>query len=242
MKKVEHVQGLLNGVYLPQAENNNANKVKIEGDRQRLPSKSANIRLGFELVTDRTAEAFAALCCETDATNSPKIESGRFKLDPVKYRRITEPYMANLGIVSDTEKLVNNYESDIQKELYKEENLDLATLYFDDPMVKLLLNIAAQKEDLRAQIYRAPKSEAIDIAKDFTKKLKSRIKEVVETYKEQEKEASEMMANPLAGLTVAQPTQVSRQRDNTGAPRASAFADTAKSQENEKRKTKGNCV
>lgn len=141
-EKIEQVQALLNSVFLMEAENNNLNQaLKIEGKRERLPSKSANLSTGFAVLNDEVAESFAALCCQTEEDGSLKTENGRYLLDPVKYKEITEPFLAQLGIVSNVAALVNRYETDIRPAITQDLYLEVG-----HPEVDKVLDTATQKK------------------------------------------------------------------------------------------------
>jgi hypothetical protein len=94
----EEVQGLINSIYLENAEENDRNKIKIWGERARLPSVTAYPDFSFEQVRAESIGPFVKMCCETDATGEPKMEDGHYTLDQVKLDHIKNTYLSNLKV------------------------------------------------------------------------------------------------------------------------------------------------
>lgn len=146
-EKIEQVQGLVNSLFLENAENRTQNKVKISGNRSRLPSKTSYVNFAFSQVTETLAESFAKLCCKTTQTGNLLQQEGNFVLDPAKLQAITEAYLKNIGILSEREKYINLFENEMQAQLKQE---DFCALHYQEQDVQEILNTHQQKKELRA--------------------------------------------------------------------------------------------
>lgn len=185
-EKIEQVQALVNAIFMPGAENKSENKIKITGDRERLPSKTSNVDYGFEIITPEHTTAFAQLFCETDTEKVPaKNTEGTYSLDPAKLKSVTSAYRAKLGIISNEERSVmektSTYETQIVPLVQHDNLLDNPT----EKDVLELMDIPAQKEDLRIALYRVPENKQANAYQQFLQAQKDKIAAVVEKYKPQ---------------------------------------------------------
>lgn len=150
-EKIEIVAALANSVFLADAENNPSNKVPLSGQRRRVPSKTVNYDFGFRVIPAELAEAFAKMVAKTDASDNLIVENGKYILDDRKVRTITEPYFANLDIRTPREKLINQFENQMQKIIAQ---FDLLP-HYDHNEVKELLDLDAQKKEVRKLLLNA---------------------------------------------------------------------------------------
>ncbi|WP_340199666.1 leucine-rich repeat domain-containing protein [Ascidiimonas sp. W6] len=219
-EKIEQVQALVNSVFLENAEQRSSNIVKIAGDRARIPSKTSNIEFGFKQITPEAAQSFAALCCITDTNDKPLQTNDKYTLDPVKYKEITEPYLAKIGVVSEVENLVGKFESEMQNLLL--DNMDLLTDHMNNNDVNALLNTTQQKNDLRKELYKAPKEGLPKVYDTFLAQKKSEMKTVSEKYTLAEAKPEQILLQSIENtlnlnmFKVAQPTKMADTKGNTG--------------------------
>ncbi len=161
-ERIEQVQGLLNTVYLEGAENNVDNPIRITGDRQRLPSKTAHQDFAFQQLQGHTraelVDTFTQLVCTTNEHGQTRNEAGTYALDPLKMSMIREPYMAKLGLVTNVEKHINKVEEEMRGVLAQ--HSDLFSTYYDNPKAQGLINIDTQLNVLRKGLYQASDKEA----------------------------------------------------------------------------------
>lgn len=129
------------------------------------------------------------MVCKTKDNETLDEEKGKYILDPQKLRVITEPYLAGLGIISQIEKYVNEYEQKIQGSLRV---THVALYHFDEEDVKLVLDIPKQKEELRTLLIKATDGQ---IEKVFTKYLYQKQSEII---------GSEIKHQDLAAMSVPQ--------------------------------------
>ncbi len=232
-EKIEQVQALLNSVFLMGAEHSNHNTVlKIEGERERLPSKSANLSTGFAILNDEVAQSFAALCCQTEEDGSLKTENGRYLLDPVKYKEITEPYLAQLGKVSKVAALVNRYETDIKPSIVPDLYLEVG-----DPDVDKVLDTVAQKNELQALLYKTVSSALQETYTKFLETQKENIQGVVEMLEEAKQEIELPEASvPMQAFFKPQFTQTAMAKGAPVKQAPASFADKYKKQDKDPNK------
>ncbi len=160
---IEITQALLNSVYLGGAENIRVSKVKIEGDRNRVPSKSVNVDYGFFHMTEALAKEFAQLICKTDEAGELLIQNDKYQLDPSKIRAINEPHFAGLGILTDREKLIVKLENQLQNVIVQN---DLTSQHENADAVSLL-KINEQKEQLRTLLITTEDNAIQSVANNF---------------------------------------------------------------------------
>jgi Leucine-rich repeat (LRR) protein len=190
-EQIEQVQGLTNSIFLEGAEDYTENKIKISGDRNRLPSKSRYVKFGFTQVSQKLSTSFAAMCCKTNETNKLVTNNnGQYILDPKKVRTITEGYLAGLGIVSEREKLVNEFEKQTNSSL---EAYDLV-MHTDKEEVIPLLKTNEQKDALRDLLNTTEDENIQEVFKEYLDKMQAAIKEVGEKIRSQEPKLAKMTA------------------------------------------------
>jgi Leucine-rich repeat (LRR) protein len=190
-EQIEQVQGLTNSIFLEGAEDYTENKIKISGDRNRLPSKSRYVKFGFTQVSQELSTSFAAMCCKTNETNKLVTNNnGQYILDPKKVRTITEGYLAGLGIVSEREKLVNEFEKQTNSSL---EAYDLV-MHTDKEEVIPLLKTNEQKDALRDLLNTTEDENIQEVFKEYLDKMQAAIKEVGEKIRSQEPKLAKMTA------------------------------------------------
>ncbi len=185
-EKIEQVQGLVDSIFLAGAEDLDCNKIKIKGERERLPSKSASPEFAFNAVQESVVRSFVEFCCAMDLeTNAPKVENGLFVLDPMKYEMITVPYLTEVGLLVKTAS-----DKDIQKQLATYEaqlnehfgSIDLGSLV-GIPEVDTFFNALARHQMILGQQLRnsAPKDfEAV--ATNYLNTMKSQSAVLAQTY------------------------------------------------------------
>ncbi|MEM9001261.1 MAG: leucine-rich repeat domain-containing protein [Bacteroidota bacterium] len=163
-ERIEQVQGLVNSLFLENAENNSKNKTPIAGDRERLPSTTQYVDYAFEKVTEPLAQAFATLCCKTDDQGQLLKEGGCYQFDQSKMNAIVEPFLADLGIVSEREQVIAEYESKIQDVIADNDDL---YLHMDDENVLAAIDTTAQKNALRALLSKAGDADVQAVFEDY---------------------------------------------------------------------------
>lgn len=180
-EQIEQVQALLNSVFYEGAENRPENKVKISGERSRMPSKSYYITPGFTMVSEQLAKAFAEMVCQTDATTNQLATdaNGNYLLDPKKLTLITEQYKAGLGIVSEREKLINQFEIQVNTAIA---NYELA-LHTEHEEVLPLLKTNEQKESLRDLLNSAKDENVQQVYQNYLNERLAEITRVGEQIK-----------------------------------------------------------
>lgn len=190
-ERIEQVQGLLNSVFLEGAESEKDNNVKIEGNRSRLPSKTTHTEYAFQQVSEQLAVEFAKMLCQTGQNNELLLnQHGVYTLDNQKFRAITEKYLAELGIVSEREKLIHHFEKELTAAI-KQHELQLHT---DNEEVLPLLKINEHKEALRT-LLKAAEDEALQqVYAAFWATKQTQIKTIAAKIKVQQPE--------LAGMAV----------------------------------------
>lgn len=191
-EKIEQVQGLLNSLFLEEAENHPHNPLKIYGDRRRIPSKTNHIDFAFQMISDSLAKAFALTCCKTDLegkliTN----EDGTYNLDAQKFRLVVEEYMADLGILSERERLINHFEKEIAASIRSFE----LEMHMDNPEVLPVLKMNEQKNELRELLNRTPDNTIDDVFNGFLEVRKEAVNEIGKKIRPEKKMAE--MARPL---------------------------------------------
>ncbi|WP_340199849.1 leucine-rich repeat domain-containing protein [Ascidiimonas sp. W6] len=211
-EKIEVVAALANSVFLAGAENRRENKVKIIGERRRIAPKTINDRYGFQAVEPKLAQEFAKIVSKTDTEGQPILKNGRYELDDKKMRAITEPYFTNLGILTEREKLIANYDKQIPIILEKN-NL---TLLHDKEDVIPLLEIDKQKEQLREVLISTDDSIIKDVANNF---LMNKMEEVSALSEKYSIPRSNQMATPL---------NQQRRHSNSGTLRTTSKTETSK--------------
>ncbi|MEO0526529.1 MAG: leucine-rich repeat domain-containing protein [Bacteroidota bacterium] len=179
---IEQVQGLLNAIYLQGAEANPDNKVPITPTEGRgfLPSKTDYIEFAFSQVSEETAAVFTDLCCKTGVDNEPLQEGGLYILDSSKLRAIDENYMADLGVMSQRAKYLEEFQKEMTDLLM--ENEDLSSLHYDKQDVLEALNTPQQKEKLKALLYAVEDGELQEVYKSYLDRQKSEILKLTEKY------------------------------------------------------------
>ncbi|MFB3390077.1 leucine-rich repeat domain-containing protein [Flavobacterium sp. LAR06] len=175
-EKTESVQGLSNTIYWNCAETNDRNKdMKIVGDRTRLPSKTAYIGLGFQLLEGKSEllREHVRLVCQTDDNNEPlKTAQGKYQLDRGKIKKIREEYMAELGYGTkehlDREKYMNQYKEDLKDFIKKNEIDDIYITHLKE--AEGLLDTNAHKKELKSALGK----EGIVVKEEYTKFLEGK--------------------------------------------------------------------
>ena len=197
---IEAVQGLLNALFLAGAEENSENKIKISGERLRLPSTSAYPDFAFTQVREKWIEPFAKLCCKTDADGTlQKDNKGNYSFDSDKLSKLTEEYRNNLNIFSLVGEEVVKFKTAFEKELKKYpiifsdlENPD-AKIYMDyddeNNPIPILRNILLgfkpdMYEKIRQQFLKTVKGklQALNQEWEFVEKSEAALEKVSEEY------------------------------------------------------------
>ncbi|WP_340198612.1 leucine-rich repeat domain-containing protein [Ascidiimonas sp. W6] len=214
-EKIEQVQGLLNSLFLSNSELMEENKLKISGDRKRLPSKTGYVKFAFSAIKEEALKSFAKSCCKTDSENNLlQDDSGRFILDMNKYKRITEPFLSKLGIVtkSDVDVYIQNYIDIIQNSILKS---GVILLHMEKEEVKALFKINKQKDELATLLNESKKEDLQNVFDSYVAQKEEEIKEVAKICeKEQPAESEQNPGNNLSALTVAQMPIVTNKSDS----------------------------
>lgn len=111
----ELLQAFVNSVYLEDAENNPLNKIRIHGERARLPSKNNYIGFGFGMVRPEQVGEFARICCKERNGELLQQENGRYVLDGTKMSVIKERYLRGLGEIFGKERNMVDFQEEIRK-------------------------------------------------------------------------------------------------------------------------------
>ncbi len=97
----------MNSVFLEDAQNHPLNRLKIDGERPRLPSNTEYIDMSFAILTGNTIAQFTNLVCKTNENGDlTKNNQERYELDPIKLKSIQEKCFAAYGILSIREQLI----------------------------------------------------------------------------------------------------------------------------------------
>lgn len=195
-EKIEQVQALVNAITMEGAENNPANKVQILGERERLPSKTAHVDYGFNVISEEQATTFAKLFAVTTPENELVRNAGQYQLDPAKLQSVTSAYRAKLGLISDDERAIK-----AKTETYKEAvtpllQHDNLIENYSEPDVEEVLDTLAQQEALRVALFRVPEAQRDAAYEQFLEAQKTKIQQVVEKY-EPKKAGLEAMLEPM---------------------------------------------
>ncbi|MCX2681915.1 leucine-rich repeat domain-containing protein [Galbibacter sp. EGI 63066] len=191
-EKIEQLQGLSNSLFCAEAETYPENKIKIEGDRPRIPSKTSHIRYAFSQVSDALAKEFPRLCCKEEGNEFIRSERGNYVVDPVKLRSMREAFLTENGVMTEREKHVAAYGEQLEKFLKKKEHENLMSLY-DKPEVEDLLDIEKQKGAFRRLLIEIPEG---DLKGQFLKsvgELENKIKALSVKYKGEDTRLSGLM-------------------------------------------------
>lgn len=203
---IEQVQGLVNSLFLENAENNGNNKIKITGVRSRLPSKTNYIDFAFNQVTDSLATGFASMCCKTDTKGQPIKIGDKFIIDTSKLQAITESYLKDIGVVSEREKRIHQYETEMQSLLQSEE---FCSIHFQEKDVQEVLDIQEQKKELRNLLMNTYNKNINEVLSRYLENQKLKIESLRKKYAPKQ----------LAGLT--EPVNQSK-RDRSPSPDSSS--------------------
>ncbi|QCX00637.1 leucine-rich repeat domain-containing protein [Aggregatimonas sangjinii] len=147
-EEIEIVQGLINAVFLEGSENDALNKLKIIGERNRIPSNSLNTEFAYNQVNDEHVKMVAKLCCKTDvAPTTGKVAP--YEIDLSKLGAIKAQFLVKMGKIDQREQLINDYEKEIRNVLDK-------NLYVVEQTENLeaigLMDIAVHQEELRGKL------------------------------------------------------------------------------------------
>ena len=197
---IEAVQGLLNALFLAGAEENSENKIKISGERLRLPSTSAYPDFAFTQVRGAWIEPFAKLCCKTNADGTlQKDNKGNYTFDPDKLSKLVEDYRENHKIFSAVGEEVLKFKTDFEKELSNCKSIlsnpkcPEATIYMDyddkNNPIPILRNILLgfkpdMYEKIRQQFLKTVKGKlrALNQEWKFVENSEAALEEVSEEY------------------------------------------------------------
>lgn len=126
-ERIEAIQGLVNTVFLQDANLNQYNSLVIDGNNEHIASKTRNIDFAFSQITDNMKEKFAKLCCETDRNNKPITNNqGNYTLDADKFFTITESYIEKQGILDAKAQARKVHINELKELMNKPYNRDLA--------------------------------------------------------------------------------------------------------------------
>ena len=229
-EKIEQVQALVNSVFLEGAESHADNKVKISGDRARIPSKTSNINFAFEQVSPELASAFAKLCCETDDTKALVTDtSGNYKLSAAKLKSITSGYRATIGLVTPEENYISkkteDYKTEVNALLAHPDLMENTT----EPDVLDLMDTLSQQQELRVALFKAPEAQREATYQQFLENQKSKIQQVIQKYSPQKE--------GMAALTVAMNREGRRSPSPDGGEKRKSFSQTSSQPQQKKQRT-----
>lgn len=180
---IEIVQALLNSVFLSDRYyEKQASKLQISGADFDLESKTKNIGFGFYIlsVSENLMKEFARLICKTDASNELLIKGGKYIFDIGKFNKISEEYLASLGIVSEREKKILQFQKEFDSLIYGEQFVELA---YDNQDVIDFCDKALHEEKLRDMLVNVNESEIDNIVDNFLETKKETRNQLREKYK-----------------------------------------------------------
>ncbi|WP_166923400.1 leucine-rich repeat domain-containing protein [Flavobacterium poyangense] len=151
-EKIEQSYGLINSIYLSQAEENPKNpNLQIIGQRIRLPSITPYPEFAFQQIQSNSEliERFVAMVCQTNETNQPILDNGKYHLDHNKIKKIKDQYIAQFGFETGQQKEIKKHLDMYSQEIteFIKENKELATEYYQE--AEHLLNTSTHKEQLK---------------------------------------------------------------------------------------------
>lgn len=148
---IEVVNLMTDLIFSQEINNRQDNPIQIEGLEHNLTSKSTNIGFGINLMmkNEKLKEKFIECFCLLDEKNKPqKNNDGKYVLDKVKVNVIVESHMAKMGIVSEKQKLLNQFDKEAKKIIQQYDLLDK----YDDKDALKLLSFPDQKKELSERL------------------------------------------------------------------------------------------
>lgn len=161
-EKGEQLAGLINSIYLKQAETYSGNpNLQIMGERIRLPSISPNVDYAFYQIQDNPIliKNFVGLVCQTNTNYRSIPDRDRYCLDNTKIKRIKEEYIAELGFETEHQKEIKRHLNMYSREMveFLQENEKLSTYYYKE--AKHLLDIPSHIKELNGLLAKGPIKE-----------------------------------------------------------------------------------
>jgi hypothetical protein len=151
---VEKLQGLINSIYLVNAEGREVNQIKISGERERFPSVSAYPVFAFRQVKQEWVAPFVQMCCKTNESNNPKRDTnGCYELDQKKLDDIKKIYLYDVQGDKTVDQFKTKWDELFKSEgladvmpLLSSENQEAIDMEKDDKLVKLIYGIEDGKD------------------------------------------------------------------------------------------------
>ena len=157
---IEKLHGLLNSVYLKDAETNEDNKIKISGERKRLPSTSAYPDFSLTQVPDEWIKPFVKICCQTDTNDEPVTIDGKYILDPEKLNLIKNLYLLDNELRhTEIKDILKEYNDNWNKTLQNTEDMSTYMLSISKENEILLNN---REDELKIKLLTKKDTESKD--------------------------------------------------------------------------------
>ncbi len=166
---VEKLDGLLNAVFLKDANNSPNNKCPIDGVKAEryMPSVTRYIDAGFMLVTEELVKNFAKLVCNTSKNGElVKNENNHYIADYSKLDRIKDLYINSIGIKTPVQKMADEFENKYTTLLQNQFEGVLED--YNNP----LIDIKALKEKLTSKLSESQPNERQGVYEAFFASLK----------------------------------------------------------------------
>jgi len=151
-EKVEQIQGLTSSIFQEQSEIDPDNRLKILGERFRLPAKSVNAEYFYTQLPVILAENFAKIFCKLDTNNVPIINEGCYQLKDGILETMFEKHKASFGLEDGRQAYLEMFE-DAFKNL---SSMKLLGAAYDNKNAIAFINPKERKEQLHMRLINVP--------------------------------------------------------------------------------------
>ncbi|WP_378188138.1 leucine-rich repeat domain-containing protein [Aquimarina sp. W85] len=210
---IEKVNGYSNFIYDENTINNQEYVVPIiqEGGRNKyLGSKSAYPEYANRRATENEDEIkiFARICCKTDDQNNLiEREDGKYIVDTIKLKDISESYCRSRGIATLIGRCLDDFDAEFQKYFRDKKNIHAQELISDhylNPEVMEAIDANAFRNTLKGELLSMDPSDYKEHTEIFFNSCKARI-EGIEIPQDQEENSVSRRSSTTSTTTSTRP-------------------------------------